>query len=103
MIVVTVMYPNGPDKHFDMDYYINTHIALVKEQVGPALKQVTVDKGLSAGAPGSMAGYAAIARLLFDSLEDQVTYMAPHSADLNADIPNFTNISPSFQMSEVII
>ena len=31
MIKVSVMYPNGEGKHFDMEYYVNTHIPLVEE------------------------------------------------------------------------
>jgi uncharacterized protein (TIGR02118 family) len=103
MIVLAVMYPNGPGKRFDMNYYCNKHMVLVKEMVGDALKGATVDRGLSGGEPGSSAEYAVITRLLFDSLEDQATYMAPHSPALNADIPNFTDITPFFQFSEVTI
>jgi uncharacterized protein (TIGR02118 family) len=103
MIVLAVMYPNGPGKRFDMDYYCNTHMVMVKEMVGDALKGATVDRGLSGGEPGSSPEYAVITRLLFDSFGDQATYMAPHSSTFNADIPNFTNITPFFQFSEVTI
>jgi len=103
MIAFTVMYPNGPDKHFDMDYYLATHIPLVQEKVGDALKGVTVDKGLSAREPGSMPEYATIARLLFESMEDVATRMAPHSPIFDADIPNFTNIKPFILVSETMV
>ena len=102
MIVVSVMYPSGEGKHFDMDYYCNTHLAIVKEAVGDALKSVTVERGLSGGAPGSPAEYTTVCHLQFDSLEDFQTYMAPHSPAFNADIVNFTNIAPLFQISEVV-
>ena len=102
MIAFTVMYPNGPDTHFDMDYYLAKHIPLVKEKVGDALKGVTVDSGRSSREPGSAPTYATIARLLFDSMEDVVTRMAPHSPMFNADIPNFTDITPFVQISEVV-
>jgi hypothetical protein len=29
--------------------------------------------------------------------------MAPHDAVLGADVPNFTDIKPQFQISEVIV
>lgn len=103
MIVFTVMYPHGPDKHFDMDYYLAKHIPLVREKVGDALKGVTVDKGLSSREPGSAPTYAAITRLLFDTVEDVATRMTPHSPMFNEDIPNFTNIKPFVQVSEVIV
>lgn len=101
MIVFTVMYPNGPDIRFDIDYYLNRHIPLVREKVGAALKGVTVDRGLSAREPGTMATYAVMTRLLFDSVEDHSTYMKPHSPMFNEDIPNFTDVKPIVQVSEV--
>lgn len=33
MINVTVIYPNAPDKTFDMDYYLATHIPMVRLSV----------------------------------------------------------------------
>lgn len=103
MIVATVMYPNEPGKHFDMEYYCDVHIAMVKERLGDALKEVTVQKGLSGLEPGSSASYAAVCHLRFDSLEDMETHMAPHDAAFRADVPNFTDITPRFQISEVIL
>ena len=103
MIVVTVMYPDEPGKRFDMDYYCNTHIAEVKEKLGDALKGVSVERGLSGAAPGSPARYATVCHLHFDSIEDLETYMLPHDAYFRADVPNFTDITPELQISEVII
>ena len=103
MIVFSVMYPNEPGKRFDMDYYCNTHIAMVKEKVGDALKGVSVERGLSGAEPGSPAGYAAVCHLQFDCIEDLQTYMAPHNAAFGADVPNFTDIAPRFQISEIIV
>ena len=34
MTKVSVMYPNGEGKTFDMDYYTNTHLALVGSLLG---------------------------------------------------------------------
>ena len=36
-------------------------------------------------------------------IEDLETYMAPHNPVFGADIPNFTDITPRFQISEVIV
>lgn len=103
MIVFTVMYPNEPGKRFDMDYYCNNHIAMVKEKVGEALKGVSVERGLCGVEPGSPASYAAVCHLQFDCIEDLETYMAPHDAVFGADVPNFTDITPRFQIGEVIV
>jgi uncharacterized protein (TIGR02118 family) len=103
MVVFTVLYPYGPGKRFDMDYYVTKHLALVKEKVGAALKAVSVDKGLSGPAPGSDPAYAAICRLVFASAEDVATHLAPHDATFAADVPNFTDIQPEFQISELVL
>ena len=62
MIKVSVLYPNGADSNFDMNYYLTKHIPMVKQKLGAACKTVVVDQGV-AGAP---ATYVAMAHLTFD-------------------------------------
>jgi uncharacterized protein (TIGR02118 family) len=103
MIAFTVMYPDEPGRRFDMEYYREKHLALVKEKVGGALKGVSLETGLSGPAPGSPAAYRVVARLLFDRIEDIGTYMAPHVPAFDADVPNFTDLTPQFQINEVVM
>jgi uncharacterized protein (TIGR02118 family) len=103
LIRVTVAYPNGSGTHFDMSYYVNTHIPLVKKLVGPALKGVTVEPGLSGMQPGSPAPYAAIGQLLFDSVDSFQSGFGAHSADIVADVPNYADIQPIIQLSTVLL
>ena len=53
MIKVSVMYPNSADAKFDIDYYVNSHMPMVKRKVGDALKSMAVEQGLAGGAPGA--------------------------------------------------
>ena len=46
MTKVSVLYPNGENKTFDMDYYCNTHLPMVSGLLGDFLKGATVEKGL---------------------------------------------------------
>ncbi len=101
MIRVSVMYPNSPGKRFDWDYYLNKHIAAVKQTVGKGLIRVEVDKGIGAGPPGSAAPYVAIAQLYFNTMEDMIRVQSESGSSM-ADIPNFTDIQPSIQISEVL-
>ena len=101
MIKVTVMYPNGTGSKFDMNYYLETHIPMVKEKVGSACKGINVDEGLGGGEPGSTATYAAIGHLLFESVEAFQGSFGPNAEAIMGDLPNFTNISPIIQISEV--
>ena len=103
MIRVTVSYTNKPGGKFDFDYYINKHMKLVKEKFGPmGLVKTEVDKGLAGGAPGAPAPYVAIGHMVFNSIEDFLKADQVHSKELGADVPNFTNIEPQFQISEIV-
>lgn len=103
MTKVSVLYPNGENKTFDMDYYCNTHLALVGDLLGDALKGATVEQGLGSAAPGSPAPFAAMGNMYFDSVEDFGNAFGPHAETIMGDLPNFTNIEPTIQVSEVLI
>ena len=102
MIKVSVMYPNESGKGFDMEYYLNNHLSMVQEKLGDALKSGTVDKGLGGAGPGTAPTYMVMAHLFFDSVEDFQTAFGPHAESIMGDIPNFTEIQPTIQVSEVM-
>lgn len=103
MIRVSVMYARGEGKKFDHDYYVNKHMALVKSRLGGAgLRRLEVDKGVAGGTPGAPAPYVCMGHLYFDSVADFQTAMKPHGKELFADVPNFTDITPQVQISEII-
>jgi uncharacterized protein (TIGR02118 family) len=102
MIKVTVLYPNGDGKKFDMDYYTNKHIPMVKTLFAGALKLTAIDKGLAGGAAGSKAPFVVICYLYFDSISDFQNAMAVNGKKVQGDIPNFTDIQPVIQISEVV-
>jgi uncharacterized protein (TIGR02118 family) len=101
MIRVSVLYPN-PGK-FDMDYYLTKHIVLVHKLLDAmGLVRAEVDKGIGTAAPNAPAPYAAIGHLVFDSLENMQKALQKHDPTLAADVPNFTDIRPQFQISEIV-
>jgi uncharacterized protein (TIGR02118 family) len=101
MIQVSVLYPQGDGKHFDMAYYLGNHIPMVKAKLGAACKAVTVVEGLAGGAPGSKPAYAAMCHLSFDSPDAFKAAFAPHAAAILGDIPNYTDIEPVIQVSAI--
>jgi uncharacterized protein (TIGR02118 family) len=101
MIKLSVMYPHKEGATFDMEYYCSRHMPMVQQKVGAALKGVAVDQGIAGAEPGSGAPFLAIGHLLFESLEALETSFGPHEAAIEADIPNYTNIQPTIQISEV--
>jgi uncharacterized protein (TIGR02118 family) len=95
------MYPNSAGGRFDMAYYCKTHIPLAQRLLGAALKGVTVEQGIGGGTPESSAPYLAIGHLQFDSVEVFQAAFVPHGQALMNDIPNYTNVQPIIQISEV--
>ena len=103
MIKVSVIYPYGVDKTFNMEYYTTKHLPFVSKLLGDALKGAAVEKGLSGGAPNSPAPFVSMGIMYFNSLEDFQKAFGPNSEKIMADLPNFTNIEPIIQISEVIL
>ncbi len=103
MIKVTVVYPNAKGSRFDIGYYCKKHIPLVQRLLGQALKGVAVEHGIAGGAPGSPAPYLAIGQLQFDSVEAFQSAFGPHTQEIMGDVPNYTNVQPVIQISEVKI
>ena len=101
MVRVSVLYPHKEGARFDKDYYINSHMKLVREKLGDALKGDTVAFGVSGMMPGSAPVYVCIADLDFDSKEAfQKAFMAAGPA-LGADARNYTDIQAVMQVSEL--
>ena len=101
MIKVSVFYPQKDGARFDMNYYVISHMPMVRQKLGAACKGVAAEQGLAGGAPGTPPAYAAIGHLLFDSVEAFQTAFGPHAATIMADIPNYTNVEPVIQISDV--
>ena len=101
MIKVAILYPNGEGKTFDMDYYSNKHMPMAATLFGDSLKAMSIDKGLASGTPNAPIPYLAIGYFYFETMSSFKNSMGPNSAKLRADVPNYTNIQPVIQVSEV--
>lgn len=102
MIKLSVMYPERSGARFDLDYYLNQHLALVRKHWGRFITDAYVSRGVSGGAPGTSPTYRIMAHVAFASQEDLQAAMAEGGTELIADIPNFTDITPVMQVSEVV-
>ena len=101
MVKVSVLYPNGEDTKFDLTYYLDHHIPMVRRLVGSALKGVSAEHGISGEEPGSSAPYVTTAHLVFDSVEAFQASFGTHAQEIMADIPKYTNSEPVVQIGEV--
>ena len=101
MIKVTILYPNSDGKTFDMDYYSNKHMPMLANLFGDSLKLLAIDKGIAGRTPDEPIPYLAIGYLYFDKLSAYRNSFGPNAEKIIGDIPNYTNIQPVLQISEV--
>jgi uncharacterized protein (TIGR02118 family) len=103
MIKISILYPNTGK--FDMDYYLNKHMLRSIELLskGKGYRGVSVERGLGGASPGSAPAYVAMCHYLFDTAEDFMAAFLPYAAELQGDMPNYTNIATIIQISEVAI
>ena len=103
MIRISVLYPNEAGKKFDAAYYLKTHVPMARTRLGGAgLVRAEIDKGVAGGAPGAPAPFVYVAHLYFNSLADFQKAMEAHGKEIMGDIPNYTNIQPQVQISEIV-
>jgi uncharacterized protein (TIGR02118 family) len=103
MVQLTVMYPNKPGSRFDMDYYLAKHMALVRERWTPlGMSQGTVVRGVAGGAPGAPAPYQVVASITFTSQDALNQALKAHGKEIMKDVPNFTDVAPEVQVSEIV-
>ncbi len=101
MIKVSVLYPNGEGRVFDMAYYCEKHTPMVQQMAGPAMKGVAVEQGVGGATSGSPPTYLAMGHLLFESVESSQISLGPHAPAIFAGVSNYTNSQPVVQISEV--
>ena len=103
MIKVSVLYPSTDGSRFDHDYYRDKHMPLLKSLMGDSCLYYSVDKGLAGGAPGESPAYVGMCHIYCDSIESFQAGFGPNAEEIMADIPNYTDIPPVMQISEVVV
>lgn len=101
MIKVSILYPSKPGSRFDVDYYVGIHMPMAVRLLGAAVKQTSVEIGIGGEAPGLPAPFAAIVGFTCDSVEAFTAAFMPVVDQLQGDIPNYTDIVPVIQISEL--
>ena len=101
MIKVSVLYPNKAGSHFDTNYYLKVHMPMAACLLGPALKSVSAEIGVSGETPDSSPPYAAIAQFTCESIEAFTKAFMPVADQLQGDIPKYTDIEPVIQISQI--
>lgn len=102
MIKLIAYYKNLEDKKFNLDYYLNSHLPMIERLSGDGLKKISIDKGLAGGQPGTKPFYLLVAHLYFENMDTFQSSLVPHFPEIMSDVPNYTDIEPVFQISEVV-
>ena len=102
MIKVAIMYPNEEGKTFNMDYYTKKHMPMCATLFGDSLQLLQIDKGLAGRTPEEPVPYVAIGYFYFNKLSEYQSVFGPNAEQIIGDIPNYTNIQPVVQISEVM-
>ena len=98
---VTILYPNGDDKTFDMDYYEKKHMPMVAGFLGKNLKFYEIDKGISGRTPNDKPPFAAIGYFYINDVAEYNKAIAQNRDAVVNDFKNYTNIQPVVQISEI--
>ena len=102
MIKMSVYYPTNGGSTFDHDYYRTRHMPLIQERLGDACLRYEIERGLAGRAPGSAPEFVAACHIYSPNLETFQKAYGPHRAEIVADGPNYTDIAPIVQVSEIV-
>jgi uncharacterized protein (TIGR02118 family) len=94
MIRMSVFYPVTEGATFDHDYYRDKHVPLCVRTWNP--RSAEIDQGVE-------GPNVAAVHLTFESLDAlQQAMAAEGTADILADVANYTTITPVLQTSEMV-
>lgn len=75
---------------------------MVANLFGDLLKHYAIEKGMAGRTPDEPIPYLAIGYFYFDQLSDYQNAMGQNAEKILNDIPNYTNVKPIVQISEVV-
>jgi len=98
---VAILYANGDDKTFDMDYYEKKHMPMVAGFLGKNLKFYEIDKGIAGRTPNDKVPFLAIGYFYINDIAEYNKAIAQNRDAVVNDFKNYTNIQPLVQISEI--
>ena len=102
MIKISVLYPHKEGAKFDHNYYAQKHIPFLRKKLEPfGMIRVEIDKGI-VGSSGEPPLFIGACHLIFETLDQFQRGIGAVGDQLSADIPNYTDITPQVQISEIV-
>ncbi|MBI4637104.1 MAG: EthD family reductase [Candidatus Rokubacteria bacterium] len=103
MICLSVLYSNESGKKFDLTYFQQKHMPMVAQRLKDfGFVRYEIARGMAGGAPGSPAPYVCIVHVYLRSAEELQKGLGVHGKEIMGDVPNYTDIKPQMQLSEVV-
>ena len=101
MMTVSIQYPATSGSRFDLDYYMNTHMPMVRDRFAAfGLAGDQVMKG--DGAPGGKEAFQVTTLLMFPAKQNFIDAVAAHGDEVMGDIPKFTDTTPAMQFNQTV-
>lgn len=101
MFKIAILYPNGKDKTFDMDYYEKIHMPMMAGFLGKNLKFYEIDKGVAGRTPNDEIPFLAVGYFYCYDISEYNQAIAKNIEAILNDIKKYTNIQPTVQISEI--
>jgi uncharacterized protein (TIGR02118 family) len=101
MFKVAILYPNGENKTFDMDYYEKKHMPMMAGLLGNNLNFYEIDKGIAGRTPNDKVPFVAIGYFYINDVAEYNKVIAQNITAILKDIEKYTNIQPTIQISEI--
>lgn len=101
MFKVEILYPNGENKTFDMDYYEKKHMPMVAGFLRQNLKFYEIDKGISGRTSTDEVPFVAIGSFYINDVAEYNKAIGQNIDAIIGDFKNYTNIRPVIQISEI--
>ena len=101
MFKVEILYPNGDDKTFDMDYYEKKHMPMVAGFIGKNLKFYEIDKGIAGRTPNDKPPYLAVGYFYIGDVAEYNKAIAQNRDAIINDFKNYTNTQPIVHITEI--
>ncbi len=101
MFKVTILYPDGENKTFDMDYYEKKHMPMMAGFLGNNLEFYEIDKGIAGRTANDKAPFVAVGYFFIADVAEYNKAIAQNRDVIVGDIQHYTNIQPVIQISEI--
>lgn len=101
MYRVVIMYPKTETSNYNMEYYLNHHLPLIRGLFKKIIN-IEVDQGIRNAFPDQPMPYYTISYFYFETIEDFQEGIMAGANDIMEDLAKFSNVQPIIQINEIV-